>query len=106
MNDLELAVRTIENIIPEMPTKALQKWLGILNTAAIKIERELQASSEHTCNACLFKEWGYRDELPIGWRQKNETVICFNHEEAEAEKLLKVKPATSEETLEELMAMI
>lgn len=89
MNDLELTVRTIEEMIPEMPTKSLQKWQGILRTALLKVERELTASFEHTCKICFFQEWGYRDELPSFWYKKGDAEICFKHEYNESEKLLK-----------------
>lgn len=113
MNDLELAVRTIEDILPEMPTKGLQKWKGILTTALLKIEDELNASQEHVCGVCLFKEFGYRTDLPVGWREKGDLTICFNHEDNEVAELLKKaldadkpEPVNTEKTLEELMAMI
>lgn len=113
MNNLELAVRTIESILPEMPTKGLQKWKGILTTALVKIEAELEAVAEHTCGVCLVKEFGYRTELPVGWREKGDLIICFNHEDAEIAKLLKEaldadkpEPVNAEETLDELMALI
>lgn len=113
MNDLELAVRTIENILPEMPTKGLQKWKGILTTALYKIEDELNSHQEHVCGVCLFKEFGYRTELPVGWREKGDLTICFNHEDNEVADLLKKaldadkpEPVNTEQTLEELMAAI
>lgn len=113
MNDLELAVRTIENIIPDMPTKGLQKWKGILTTALVKIEAELETVAEHTCGVCLFKEFGYRMELPIGWREKGDLTICFNHEDNEVADLLKKaldadkpEPVDTEKTLDELMSLI
>lgn len=113
MSDLELAVRTIENILPDMPTAGLQKWKGILTTALVKIEAELEAVAEHTCGVCLFKEFGYRQELPVGWREKGDLVICFNHEDNEVADLLAkaIKADTpesvdTEKTLEELMALI
>lgn len=113
MTDLELAVRTIENIIPDMPTKGLQKWKGILTTALVKIEAELEAVAEHTCGVCLFKEFGYRQELPVGWRERGDLVICFNHEDNEVAEALqkavdadKPEPVDTEKTLEELMAVL
>lgn len=113
MNELELAVRTIESILPDMPTKGLQKWKGILTTALVKIEAELETSQEHVCGVCLFKEWGYRTDLPVGWREKGDLTICFNHEDNEVAELLKKaldadkpEPVDTEETLEELMAAI
>lgn len=113
MSDLELAVRTIENILPDMPTKGLQKWKGILTTALVKIEAELGAVAEHTCGVCLFKEFGYRTDLPVGWREKGDLTICFNHEDNEVADLLqkaldadKPEPVDTEKTLDELMALI
>lgn len=89
INDVELAVRTIEEILPEMPTKQLQKWQGIFRTALLKTEKELTATSLHTCVLCFTQEWGYRDDLPVSWYQKGDAEICFSHEYAEAEKELK-----------------
>ena len=114
MNDLELAVRTIEDILPEMPTKGLQKWKGILTTALTKIEAELEAVQEHICGVCLFKEFGYRTELPVGWREHGDLIICFGHEDAEIAKVLtkaleddkKHAKVNTEKTLDELMALI
>lgn len=113
INDLELAVRTIEDILPEMPTKGLQKWKGILTTALVKIEAELETVAEHTCGVCLFKEFGYRTELPVGWRERGDLTICFKHEDNEIAEALKAalkadepEPVNTEKTLEELMAMI
>jgi len=111
LNDLELAVRTIEDILPEMPTAGLQKWKGILTTALVKIEAELCAVAEHTCSVCLFKEFGYRDEMPIAWREKGDIKICFNHEDAEVAATLKkalkadtLEPVNKDEALENLLA--
>lgn len=110
MNDLELAVRTIESILPEMPTKGLQKWKGILTTALVKIEAELSAVAEHTCSACLLKEFGYRDELPVGWREHGDIIVCFNHEDSEIAEAIQASldadKVDTEQTLEELMAAI
>lgn len=114
MSDLELAVRTIEELLPDMPTKAIQKWLGILNTAAVKCEQELASTMMHRCGVCGSEEYGYRTEMPVGWREKGDLVICFNHEDDEVAKLLKEAIATdteesetnAEETLDELMALI
>lgn len=113
MSDLELAVKTIEDILPEMPTKGIQKWKGILITALAKIEDELNSQKEHVCGVCLYKEFGYRTELPVGWREKGDLTICWHHEDNEVAKLLqkaidddKPEPVNAEETLEELMAMI
>lgn len=114
INDLELAVRTIEGILSEMPTKGLQKWKGILETALVKIEAELlNTTQEHVCGVCLSKEFGYRTELPVGWREKGDLTICFNHEDNEVADLLKKaldadkpEPVNTEKTLDELYAMI
>lgn len=113
MTDLELAVRTIEGILPDMPTDGLKKWKGILTTALVKIEAELCAVAEHTCSVCLTKEFGYRDELPVSWREKGDIVICFNHEDKEVadamSKALKAdtpEPVNTERTLEELLDIL
>lgn len=89
INDLELTVRTIEDMLPDMPTSGLQKWQGIFHTALAKIEKELTATMLHTCQICFFQEYGYRDELPSSWYKKGDAHICFQHEYAESEKLLK-----------------
>lgn len=89
INDLELAVRTIDDMLPDMPTPALQKWQGILRSALIKVEKELTNTMLHTCQICFFQEYGYRDELPSAWYKKGDAHICFQHEYAESEKLLK-----------------
>ncbi len=113
INDLELAVRTIESILPDMPTKGLQKWSGILYTALVKIEAELNSTKMHTCGVCGAEEYGYRTELPIVWREKGDLVICWNHEDAEVADLLqkaidadKPEPVDTEKTLDELMAAL
>lgn len=114
MTDLELAVRTIENLLPDMPTKQLQKWKGIFTTALIKLEDELNSTQMHTCGVCGAEEYGYRTDLPIGWREAGDLVICFNHEDNEIankveEALEKDKQEVareSEESLEELMDLI
>lgn len=113
MTDLELAVRTIEEILPDMPTKGLQKWHGILTTALIKIEDEMNSTKMHRCSVCGSEEYGYRTELPIAWREKGDVTICFNHEDAEVAKLLaeaveadKPEEVSTEKTLEELMALV
>lgn len=89
INDLELTVRTIEDLLPEMPTSGLQKWQGILRTTLAKVEKELTATKLHTCRLCFFEEWGYRDELPSFWYGKGDSVICFQHTYEEADKELK-----------------
>ena len=110
MNDLELAVRTIEDILPDMSTQKLQKWKAILTTALIKVNAELEAVSEHVCGVCLSKEYGYRMELPVGWRERGDLIICFQHEDAEVaramEEALAADKVDTEQTLEELMALI
>ena len=113
MNDLELAVRTIEDILPEMPTKGLQKWRGILTSAVLKIDAELGSTQMNTCDVCGFQEYGFRTELPVAWREKGDLVICFKHEDKEIadalEKALeadKPEPIDTEKSLDELMSMI
>lgn len=114
MHDFELAVRTVEEILPQMPTKGLHKWKAILTTALLKIDAELEATNEHICDVCLFKEFGYRTELPMNWRERGDLVICFNHEDEEiADELQKSLDAdkehqdeTAEQSLEELMALV
>jgi hypothetical protein len=113
MSDLELAVRTIESILPEMPTKSLQKWKGILETALAKVDAELEVVAEHTCGVCLLKEFGYRDEMPTGWRERGDIKICFQHEDAEVAAAMEAalaadmpEPLNVEKTLEELMAIL
>lgn len=113
INDLELAVRTIEHILPDMPTEGLKKWRGILTTALIKIDRELESTQMHLCGVCGFEEYGFRTELPIAWREKGDLKICFQHEDAEvADALSKAleadrpDPAVQEQTLDELMALL
>lgn len=95
INDLELTVRTIEEMLPDMPTSGLQKWQGILRTALTKVEKELTATTLHTCRLCFFQEYGYRDELPSGWFGKGDSHICFQHSFEEAAKEL---DAMGEET--------
>lgn len=89
INELELTVRTIEEMLPDLPTKQLQKWQGIFRTAMLKTERELTATSLHTCTLCFAEEWGYRDDLPTAWYQKGDSKICFSHSYEGAEKELK-----------------
>lgn len=111
INDLELAVRTIENILPDMPNKSLEKWHAIFTTALIKIEAEQASTQMHTCSVCGFEEYGYRTEMPIAWREKGDIKICFQHEDKEvADALAKAieadtpEPVKTEDALEELMA--
>lgn len=114
MSELELAVRTIEDNLDQLPTKSLQKWKGILESALVKIDDELNATIMRTCGVCGFEEYGYRDELPVAWREKGDLVICFKHEDEEvAEQIEKAlekdkeqKQADTDESLEELLAMI
>lgn len=89
INELELTVRTIEDMLPDMPTKQLQKWQGIFRTALLKTEKELTATCLHTCVLCFFEEWGYRDDLPVSWYKKGDAEICFQHSYDDAEKELK-----------------
>lgn len=89
INELELTVRTIEEIIPDMPTAGLQKWRSIFHTALLKIDRELTSSCIHQCRVCFREEWGYRDELPSFWYKKGNAELCFEHEYKDAERLLK-----------------
>jgi len=113
INDLELAVRTIENLLPDMPTKGLQKWQGIFTTALLKIEQEMNSTHMHVCSVCGAEEYGYRTELPIAWREKGDIKICFQHEDSEVAEVLqkaieadKPEPVDTEKTLEELMDLI
>lgn len=109
INDLELAVRAIEDIITELPTDKLQKWKGIFTTALIKIETELNSTAIHTCDLCGFQEYGYRLELPAHWYKRKDLTICFKHERNKIDPPLTTKepePVDTEATLEELMAMI
>lgn len=107
MSDLELTVRTIDGMLPDMPTKSLQKWHAILSTTLLKIEAELHAVSEHVCSICLFKEFGYRNELPIGWQKKDDVEICFMHDNGDIPKpQLDNKPVSIDETMEELLAIL
>lgn len=114
MNDLELAVRTIEEILPDMPTEGLQKWQGILTTALVKVEAELNSTMLHRCDVCGEEEYGYRTETPIQWRVQGELTICFRHEDKDiADRLETALKAdeeqvkqTAEESLEELMDLI
>lgn len=113
MTDIELAIRTVEEVIPHMSTEDLQKWQGILNTAVVKIEKELVAVCQHTCEICFAQEYGYRNELPIAWHSTAGIKSCFKHEYDEvkkiAEELEEAQPFSEEpkkSTLEELMALI
>lgn len=113
MNDLELAVRTVEDILPDMPTKGLYKWKGILESAIAKIDRELDSAQMHACGVCGFEEYGHRTELPVGWRERGDLVLCFKHEDKEIAEILekaieadKPEPVDTEDTLEELMAQL
>lgn len=113
MNNLELAVRAIEDILPEMPTKGIMKWKAILYTAIAKIEDEMNRQQEHICGVCLFKEFGFRDQLPVAWREHGDLIVCFHHEDEEiADQLAKAleadkpEPVDTERTLEELMAIL
>jgi hypothetical protein len=89
INDLELAIRTVDDMLPELSTEQLQKWKGILTGALTKIDKELVATHLHTCQICFLQEWGYRDEMPSAWFRKGGAEICFQHDYVESEKLLK-----------------
>lgn len=136
MNELELTLRTIDDLLPELPTSALKKWKAIIYTLEAKIDEELKNTCLHQCRICFFSEYGYRDELPSFWYKKGDAEICFQHEYKDAEKLLKdagyetdaffppevenpsidalkvtmdnlpEKPSEQEETLEELMSLL
>lgn len=95
INDLELTVRTIQEMLPELSTTQLQKWYSIGLTFVAHIEDEMKSTMLHTCKLCFFQEYGYRDELPNGWYGKGDSHICFQHEYEEAAKELK---AMGEET--------
>lgn len=89
MHEFVLTVRTIEDLLPLMPTSGLQDWKGVLTSVLLKIDKELTNTCLHTCKVCFFQEWGYRDELPSFWYKKGSAEICFKHEYKDAEKLLK-----------------
>ena len=107
--ELELAIRTIEDMLPTMPTKNLLKWKGIFTSALVKVDAELQTTQMHKCMVCGFEEYGFRTELPVGWREHGDLVVCFGHEDEEiAEALQKALDADAPEpaTLDELMEMV
>lgn len=111
MSDLELAVRGIEQIIPDLSDEKLNKWHGILTTALLKIEGEMRTVAEHICSVCLAKEYGHRDSLPVGWREHGDLKLCFGHEDKEIadalERGLKAEapePVKVDDVLAELMA--
>lgn len=113
INDLELAVRAIEEITAEMPTKALQKWRAIFTSAIIKIDAELGSTQINTCDVCGFQEYGFRTELPVAWRERGDLTICFKHEDNEIAEAIqksleadKPEPIDTEKSLDELLAMI
>lgn len=89
INDLELTVRTIQEMLPELSTAQLHKWYAIGRTFLAHVEQEMKATQLHTCRICFFEEWGYRDEIPVSWYKKGDAEICFQHEYDQAEKLLK-----------------
>ena len=106
-------VRVIEKYLPLASDKLLQRWKGVFATAVLTIEDELNSTLMHACGVCGFEEYGYRTELPVGWREKGDLTICFNHEDNEVAKLLKEaldadtpEPVDTEKTLDELMAII
>ena len=88
MHEFELTVRTIEDLLPDMPTSGLQKWKAIVHTLELKIDEELKNTKLHTSRLSFFQEWGYRDELPSFWYGKGDSVICFQHTYEEATKAL------------------
>lgn len=115
MNDLELAVRTIDEHAPQMSTEALQKWHSILRTALIKVEKELTAGAFHTCDMCFMQECGYRDEMPIAWHRVDGVIACFQHEYADVKKYAAEQnadepfdsaPKSTEDSLEDLMSIL
>lgn len=111
MTDLELAVRTIQEMTPTLPTAQLQKWKSILTTALLRIEEELQAVHEHTCHICFYKEFGYRDELPIAWHEVKDVIACFQHEYDDVKLFIQEgskepTPQSTEQTVEELMDLL
>lgn len=89
INDLELTLRTIQEMLPELSTAQLHKWYAIGHTFVAHVEQEMKATHLHTCKICFIQEWGYRDELPSAWYQKGSAEICFQHEYNESEQLLK-----------------
>jgi hypothetical protein len=106
-------VRVIEKYLPMASNKLLQRWKGVFTTAILKIEEELNSTLMHQCGVCGFEEYGYRTELPIGWREKGDLTICYNHEDNEVAELLKKaidadkpEPVDTEKTLDELMAIL
>lgn len=106
-------VRIIEKYLPMASTELLQRWKGVFTTAILKIEDELNSTLMHVCGVCGFEEYGFRTELPIGWREKGDLVICFNHEDEEVAAMLsqaleadKPEPVDTEKTLDELMAIL
>lgn len=89
INDLELTVRTIQEMLPELSTPQLHKWYAIGRTFLAHVEQEMKATQLHTCRICFIEEWGYRDELPVSWYKKGDAEICFQHEYDKSEQLLK-----------------
>lgn len=106
-------IRVIEKYLPMASTEMLQRWKGVFTTAIVKIDDELESTLMHVCGVCGFEEYGFRTELPIGWREKGDLTICYHHEDAEVAELMKKaldadkpEPVDTEKTLEELMAAI
>lgn len=89
INELELTIRTIKEMLPDLSTEQLHKWYAIGTTFIAHVEQEMKATALHTCVLCFFQEWGYRDDLPMSWFQKGDAEICFAHSYEEAEKELK-----------------
>ena len=106
-------IRVIEKYLPMASTKLLQRWKGVFTTAILKIEDELNSSMMHECGVCGFEEYGFRTDLPVGWREHGDLTICYNHEDNEvAEQLQKAldadkpEPVNTEKTLDELMSVL
>lgn len=106
-------VRVIEKYLPMASTKFLERWKGVLTTAVLKIDDELNSTQMHQCGVCGNEEYGYRTELPIFWRERGDLVICSNHEDNEiADQLEKAieadtpDPVDTEQTLDELMDLL
>jgi hypothetical protein len=98
--NFEIAIRTIERALPYVPTKTLLHWKSMLATAQAKIQDELNSTLMHECGVCGFEEYGYRTELPIGWRERGDLVICFNHEDQEIADALKKSLAADQKQAE------
>lgn len=80
MNDLDVIVRNLEHIMPEMSNDQLHRCKSLFTTGLAKVDNELQSTSLHTCHLCFFQEYGYREELPIAWQEYMGVEACFSHE--------------------------